>query len=204
MITTTIDAATYRDMHHTPEVATDHPDKWLDWGDHTTQVDPVAHHVWAGTALHSAHTAHQHGLNRKDVSELVRWEASNTPPAVEFFTPATSTIDGMAKFQVAPDKERWRGLPHDTSREGELPAISKLFYSNDLKNDVSQGDIEAAIRESARRAGARVFDKSDPAQPLSMPAFDTSVTRSDRVDRGGAAWRLDAEARRGRNLVRVT
>ena len=157
----------YREQTHaaeTPSLQQSLPDQWVDWGDHTIQVDPVGNKQW----IHDSHDGHARSEARgraydaREVRHLVGWEQAHSGAAdVEFYAPSTWELDGADKFTSPLGRgcRSWRGVQRDESRYGALPTIEALKYEGRLPNK-STGEIEAEMREAERRRAHRIFDRS--------------------------------------------
>ena len=153
----------YRDLTHVHQVVDTHPDKWLDGGDHTTQIDPISNKQWVHDT-HDGHAASEQrarGYDAARVQNLVGWENLHGGNAeIAFFEPSTTVLDSMEKFAV-PESERgrsWRGIIRDSSRIGRLPVIEAQKYDGAL-GELGRGEIERDIRESERRVAHRLFGR---------------------------------------------
>ena len=162
-----LDEGGYRELTRaaeTPTLQQAWPDQWVDWGDHTVQVDPVGNKQW----IHDSHDGHARSESRarafdaRDVRELIGWERDHSGvDALTFYSPTTRELDRADKFTTPIGKgcRSWRGVRRDASRFGELPTIEALKYEGRLLNK-SLGDIEAEMREAERRQAHRLFDRS--------------------------------------------
>lgn len=179
-----LDEAEYREwtrVPETPSASQTLPDQWVNWGDHTVQVDPIGNKQW----IHDSHDGHARSEKRgraydsKDVQSLLGWEKTHEPVPLTYYTPSVTEIGGMHKLATTLqpdlwggwdfdrlDKRKqldrgcrtWRGAERDTSRIGKLPSISALLYDNQLA-EKSTEEIEHEIREHDRTISARVYER---------------------------------------------
>jgi hypothetical protein len=183
--TATLDADEYREWTRaaeTPTVAQSLPDQWVDWGDHTMQVDPVGNKQW----IHDSHDGHRKSeergryYDRKDVQSVLGWEETHQPDPLLYYTPTQSQLAIMNKLATTlePDSwggwkmsgldqkptphmrngcKMWRGVSRDMSRIGMLPSISALLYDNALSQSTKHLDTE--MRDSERTRAARLYSR---------------------------------------------
>ena len=152
----------YRVLHQaaeTPKKAVSQ-DQWLDWGDHTIQVDPIGNKQW----VHDTHDGHKRteargrGYDAAEVSKLVGWQNSHSGlmPHTEYYKPGP--IKEYFFPQTCIINDAWRGAKRSKSGLGKLPAISAMIHNNELE-DKSIGQIESEMREHDRTSSARIFSK---------------------------------------------
>ena len=133
--------------------------QWVDWGDHTTTVDPMKHayHVHDDDkGMHQRTEARAHAFEAFEVHKL----ASSLPKTVAppRFEPTVAQVESATPFAhacIEGGNGKWRGSDRDTSRMGALPVIEKLKRTT--LQEKSAGDIDIEIREEERRRAARVF-----------------------------------------------
>jgi len=162
-----LDVDQYRELTHaaeTPTLQQAHPDQWVDWGDHTVQVDPVGNKQW----IHDSHDGHQRSEVRgraydaRDVQHMLGWEkAHGWVGGLDYYSPSTVELDAAEKYSAPLGRgcRSWRGFQRDSGDFGKLPVIEALKYEGGLPNK-STGEIEAEMREAGRRQAHRLFDRS--------------------------------------------
>ena len=129
-------------------------DQWLDWGDHTIQIDPVGNKQWileSNSLGHSQSAARKRRYDRASVQQLIGWERNHETQHTEYFEPSR-TLSGIYKYvePVGKGCKQWRGQKRDESRFGQLPAITALLYENTLYDGVATGEIDHQMREWER------------------------------------------------------
>ncbi len=139
-------------------------DQWVNWGGVTVQVDPVNTHHW----IRDSHDAHGASVlkgrqyDEERVRDMLRWEERNKPPETKHYLPSTTTIDTLDPYSHPSNDHAFglMGRPISRTRIGARPAISELLFRSKL-GDKSMWEIEHEILADERRAGARIFDRSD-------------------------------------------
>ena len=135
------------------------PDQWVDWGDHTVQVDPIRNQAW----IYDDSERHVMSANRgrrydaADVAKLLGWEKSQSQVQLE---PREATVTEINRCDLYPAPCNCGVYARFKDADGELPTITALLYENRL-SEKTYGDIEAEMREHERRRGARLFSKSN-------------------------------------------
>ena len=149
-------------LGETPQVGQTYPDQWVDWGDHTVQIDPIGNKQW----IYDSNDGHVRSENRgryydaRDVNELRNWEDKNTKQEVTYYTPTFNDIKSLDKFTqpMGAGCRMWRGGRRDGSRFGKLPSVTAMLRDEQL-GDKAWYDIEAEIRESERTKSARLYSR---------------------------------------------
>jgi hypothetical protein len=181
-----LDADEYREWTRaaeTPTAVESLIDQWVDWGDHTMQVDPMGNKQW----IHDSHDGHRNSEKRgryydsKEVNNLLGWEKVHKVDPISYYTPTSSQITGMNKLATTlePDMwggwkmsgleqkptpharngcKMWRGDTRDPTRIGMLPAISALLYDNTLTDQNSE-HLDFDMREGERTRAARLYSR---------------------------------------------
>jgi len=119
-------------------------ERFVDWGDHTTVVDPIRrdHWIYDGSERHSH--SQKRGM-REDVRAMERghgWQEAhqNTPT---LYLPTTHELDMLNKFTYRdcgneaaarhglqpPYKQTSESARNGGTGDGQLPVITGLFYS---------------------------------------------------------------------------
>jgi len=145
----------FRESHHVADGRNlAQVDQWLNWGDHTIQIDPVRNAQW----IHDSSDGHYKSVNRgrmydaQEVRRLQNWDSTSQVHST-YYEPYQFT---SYETQGCRQLDKWRGKKPDTSRRGLMPVITAMIYDNQL-GDKDYGTIEAEIRERERTAGARLF-----------------------------------------------
>ena len=100
-------------------------------------------------------------LEAEAVALAKNWAKSEHVKQLSLYMPTVAVIDGLDKFGMRESTscKSWRGNVRDTARYGKLPVHQQMIWDNALPNK-SVGVIEHEDRESERRLGARLYDRS--------------------------------------------
>lgn len=134
-------------------------EQYLDWGDVTVTVDPMYTKQWIfdGSDAHMRSYERGKAIDRERVRELRDWVDREPVPQISYTQPLSVPFNFEHRVN---DDCGWRGIQVRTGREGALPSVSKLFYTNQLPN-TAPSVIDSAMREEQRRVGHRLFDQSN-------------------------------------------
>lgn len=130
--------------------------QWLDWGDHTRTVDPLRSEIWITDGkndIHKLAADRGAGFDAREVHKLIDYESRVKAPSVSYYSPSTSLLDSLPKFNYYIET-----CHRPSNPDGKLPSISTLIYNNELQNK-STGEIEAEMREANRRQGHRMHSR---------------------------------------------
>ena len=140
--------------------------QWLDWGDVTATVDPIRNTHWINDDSERHHETHSRGAkyDAARVRDMIGWEeraaAEHRRPVP--FTPSSSSFDSVRKWGAREEETglcaNTRGGGWNMDRFNKLPVLFAKMYDGSLPNK-SQGQIEAEMRESARRQSHRIFSR---------------------------------------------
>lgn len=196
-MTTSVQAVTaqltpdaYRETFHTPLKPPTLPDQWVDWGDHTTTLDPTRQKKWIydGDEGHMLTEDRGRHYDRREVQNMLGWEQRHHAEPIPFYTPSQRLIDGMDKWPtpLARGCRSWRGEKRDTGRYGALPSVTASIYDNSLL-DKDTDTIQSEILESERRQGARLFDcdtfKGNTSYDTNLPHYTTRLEQRALAER---------------------
>ena len=161
----TFDEDEYRKMSRPAVTSEAKADQWLNWGDVTVQVDPIASKQWIldGSDGHERSAKRGKAFDLADVRELIGWENRSHPDDTHstLFRPSVALLDSLPQYSapVSVGCKTWRGAERDPRRFGQLPSVSSLLRDRNLA-EKSVGEIEAEQRDYERGRSARLFDKS--------------------------------------------
>ena len=145
----------------------------MDWGQHTTVVEPVRFQKWHH-GDHEKVRAHSQQAYRREEADVSKIQGmlANTPKSFSdtSYSPTSQQLHAM---QVTAKKEKGATMHHGViapfdnlherdgntitdNRPGRLPVIIDMHRSGTLSEGPSKGEVERNMRAEEKRVGARI------------------------------------------------
>lgn len=133
-------------------------DQYMTSGEFTVTVEPMHRENWVydSSDKHKTSTKRGRAMDYTAYQSALNWQDAHQG-AVHHFMPTVRMLDASDKYVLQQNGDKLCG-GDSIRRTGKLPTIQQQIWDGTLINK-STGDIEHEMREAARRANHRRFDR---------------------------------------------